>query len=84
MSLLKLNRKHGPREHAQAIVEFAIALPILMFMLVGILEVGRLIYAYAAVINASREGGPLCICRGIRRWDNLQEIPVLPGHPECG
>ena len=56
MSLLKLNRKHGPRERAQAIVEFAIALPILMFMLVGIIEVGRLIYAYAAVINASREG----------------------------
>src|SRR6266545_1170282 len=42
-------------ERAQAIVEFALVLPILMMMLVGIFEVGRLIYTYAAVNNASRE-----------------------------
>ena len=40
---------------AQAIVEFAIALPILMALLVGILEVGRMIFIYSAVTNASRE-----------------------------
>ena len=40
---------------AQAIVEFAIVLPILMMLLVGIFEVGRLIFIYAAVNNASRE-----------------------------
>ena len=42
-------------QRAQAIVEFALVLPILMALLVGILEVGRLIYIYAAVNNASRE-----------------------------
>ena len=41
--------------HGQAIVEFAIALPILMALLVGILEVGRMIFIYSAVTNASRE-----------------------------
>jgi Flp pilus assembly protein TadG len=35
--------------------EFAIALPILMALLVGILEVGRMIFTYTAVTNASRE-----------------------------
>lgn len=45
----------GSRESAQAMVEFAIALPILMVMLVGILEVGRMIFVYASVISASRE-----------------------------
>src|SRR5215213_10325045 len=40
---------------AQAIVEFALVLPILMMLLVGILEVGRMLYTYAAVNNASRE-----------------------------
>ena len=40
---------------AQAIVEFAIVLPILMMLLVGIFEAGRMIYTYAAVNNASRE-----------------------------
>jgi Flp pilus assembly protein TadG len=42
-------------ENAQAIVEFAIVLPILLMLLVGILEVGRMIFIYAAVNNASRE-----------------------------
>src|SRR5689334_11786940 len=45
--------KHTQR--AQAIVEFAIVLPILMMILVGIFEVGRMLYTYAAVNNASRE-----------------------------
>jgi Flp pilus assembly protein TadG len=39
----------------QAIVEFAIALPILLILMVGILEVGRAIFIYSAVTNASRE-----------------------------
>ena len=40
---------------AQAIVEFAIAMPILMVLLVGIFEVGRMVFIYSAVTNASRE-----------------------------
>ena len=40
---------------AQAIVEFAIALPILLALLVGILEVGRMLFIYSSVTNASRE-----------------------------
>jgi len=40
---------------AQAMVEFAIALPILLALLVGILEVGRMVFIYSAVNNASRE-----------------------------
>lgn len=43
------------RERAQAIVEFAIALPVLLMLLIGIFEVGRMIFIYAAVNNASRE-----------------------------
>jgi Flp pilus assembly protein TadG len=39
----------------QAIVEFAIVLPILIVVLVGIFEVGRMAYMYTAVTNASRE-----------------------------
>ena len=46
-------RKSSSR--AQAMVEFAIALPVLLVLLVGIMEVGRMIFIYSAVINASRE-----------------------------
>lgn len=49
-------RKMQAGSRAQAIVEFALVLPILLMMLVGVLEVGRLIYIYAVVTNASRDG----------------------------
>jgi Flp pilus assembly protein TadG len=45
--------KFGSR--AQAMVEFAIALPVLLLLLFGIMEVGRLILMYALVSNASRD-----------------------------
>jgi len=48
----KNNANHGIR--GQAIVEFAIVLPILLVILVGILEVGRMILIYSALNNASR------------------------------
>src|SRR5215210_6677124 len=48
----KVHRTGNP---GQAIVEFAIVLPILLVMLFGILEVGRMIFIYSAVTNASRE-----------------------------
>jgi Flp pilus assembly protein TadG len=52
------NRKHlgGMRAlRGQAIVEFAIALPVLLLMLVGIMEVGRMVFMYAMVVNSSRD-----------------------------
>ena len=39
---------------AQAIVEFAIVLPILLVVIIGMLEVGRYILIYSAATNASR------------------------------
>ncbi len=39
----------------QGLVEFAIALPILLFLVLGIIESGRLLFIYNAVSNASRE-----------------------------
>ena len=38
----------------QAIAEFAIALPILLLILVGLFEVGRMVFIYSAVANGSR------------------------------
>lgn len=39
----------------QAIVEFAIALPVLLMMLLGIIEVSRMLFMYASVVNSSRD-----------------------------
>lgn len=49
------NQKHLGGMRAQAMVEFAIALPLLLMLLVGIMEVGRLLVMYTLVVNASRD-----------------------------
>jgi len=43
------------RSRGQAIVEFAIALPVLLVLIIGTLEVGRLLFIYATISTASRE-----------------------------
>ena len=50
-----LQRTKSRTVQAQALVEFAIAIPILLVLLVGILETGRMLLIYTAVTNASRE-----------------------------
>lgn len=45
----------------QALVEFALILPILVLLLVGVLDFGRAIYAYNTVNNAARQGARLAI-----------------------
>ena len=52
MKFLKRNRLTNK---AQAVVEFAIALPILLLVLYGLIETGRLLFIYSSVNNASRQ-----------------------------
>ncbi len=40
---------------AQAMVEFALALPILLTLLYGLLETGRLLFIYASTVTAARQ-----------------------------
>lgn len=43
------------KNKAQAMVEFAIVLPILLMLLYGILEAGRLLFIYSTIVTASRQ-----------------------------
>jgi hypothetical protein len=43
------------RERAQGMVEFALALPLLLTLILGVIEGGRLLFIYSAVNTASRE-----------------------------
>ncbi|HUV94852.1 MAG TPA: TadE/TadG family type IV pilus assembly protein [Anaerolineae bacterium] len=43
-------------QRGQTLVEFALVLPILVLLLVGMLEVGRLLNAWLIVSNGAREG----------------------------
>lgn len=52
---MKLKKSARGKSSAQAMVEFAIALPILLMLLYGILEAGRLLFIYSTVVTASRQ-----------------------------
>ena len=46
----------GPESKAgQGMVEFALSLPILLVLMLGIIEFGRLLFTYSAVVTATRE-----------------------------
>ncbi len=49
-------QKMTRRKKAQAMVEFALALPILLLLVFGIIEFGRLFYAWILIENATRFG----------------------------
>jgi hypothetical protein len=52
---MKSKRYLPKKNRAQAMVEFAIALPILLMLLYGILEAGRLLFLYSTIVTASRQ-----------------------------
>ncbi|HET7560732.1 MAG TPA: TadE/TadG family type IV pilus assembly protein [Limnochordia bacterium] len=62
MSLFVLcRRKFRPRafardDNGQALVELALSLTVLLFIIMGIIAFGRIGYTYLAVQNAAREG----------------------------
>jgi len=52
-------RQH--RTRGQSLVEFALILPILLILMLGILDFGRAIFAYNSVSNGARSGARVAI-----------------------
>jgi Flp pilus assembly protein TadG len=52
---------NGRRPHGQALVEFALVIPIFLLFIFGIIDAGRLIYTYNTVSNAARDGARVAI-----------------------
>jgi hypothetical protein len=52
---MNVNKITPKKNKAQAMVEFAIVLPILLLLLYGILEAGRLLFIYSSVVTATRQ-----------------------------
>jgi len=78
MRIFKSNRIG--RSKAQTMVEFALVLPILLVIIYGLLEVGRLIFIYSTVVSASREAvrygsaTGLNIAGGVPRYNDCAGI----------
>src|SRR5512137_2775442 len=52
---MKKKPTHSQKSPAQAMVEFALVLPILLLVIYGLLEVGRLLFIYNSVVSAARQ-----------------------------
>ena len=57
-------RRFLRREHGTQLVELAIALPLMLVLLGGIAEFGRLFYTYSTLTNAVRAGA-----RHASKWE---------------
>ncbi|MEA3339476.1 MAG: TadE/TadG family type IV pilus assembly protein [Chloroflexota bacterium] len=49
-------RWHKKKERGQSMLEFALVLPVLLVVLAGVLDLGRLYFSYVAVTDAAGEG----------------------------
>jgi Flp pilus assembly protein TadG len=54
-------RRARDRSRGQALVEFALAIPIVLLLMLGILDLGRAVFAYNSVSNAARTGARVAI-----------------------
>ena len=54
-------RRQFLHRRGQAMVEFALVIPIFLLMIFGILDLGRAVYAYSTLNNAAREGARVAL-----------------------
>jgi hypothetical protein len=54
-------RRSRNRTGGQALVEFALVIPLFLLMLVAIFDLGRAVFAYNTLTNAAREGARFAI-----------------------
>jgi TadE-like protein len=72
-----MSRRHRC-EDGQSLVEFAIAIPIFLVLLLGTIDVGHVVWASASLANAAREGARYAIVRG---GSMTSQCPVGPPAP---
>jgi len=50
-----------PKGRGQALVEFALVIPVFLLLLVALFDLGRAVFAYNTLTNAAREGARMAI-----------------------
>jgi Flp pilus assembly protein TadG len=69
--------RRRPRTRGQALVEFAVVLPVFLLILSGILDFGFLLYSRMTVISATREGARVAIDAPKSTTAQQAQIPNL-------
>ena len=62
-------RRGGTRQRGQALVEFALVIPIFLLLLVSLFDMGRAVFSYNTLTNAAREGARMAIVN--------QDVPTI-------
>ena len=61
----KLSRRrpfaHAGRSRGQALMEFALVIPIFLLVVVALFDMGRAVFAYNTLTNAAREGARMAV-----------------------
>jgi hypothetical protein len=69
------------KTRGQSLVEFALILPILLLLLLGIIEGGRIVWAYITIQNAAREATRYGVSgQPLRRPDNPSDCDIIGGY----
>lgn len=63
-TVTKRRAKLGTRRRGAAMLEFAIVLPLFLLLLLGIIEMGRVIMLHQVATNAAREGARRAVVPG--------------------
>jgi Flp pilus assembly protein TadG len=69
--------RRRPRTRGQALVEFAVVLPVFLLILSGILDFGFMLYSRMTVISATREGARVAIDAPKSTQAQQAQIPNL-------
>ncbi len=70
------------RSRGQTLVEFALVIPIFLSLLMGIADLGRVVWAYNSLASAAREGARFAIVHGGTVNDACPVGPMYAGQPE--
>lgn len=54
-------KAHAGRNRGQALLEFALAIPVFLLLMVGLFDLGRAVFSYNTLTNAAREGARTAI-----------------------
>lgn len=74
--MLNSSSRTPRHEHAQGIIEFALVLPVLLLVLFGVFELGRMLAIYSSVATASREAARYASASGYSpRLFNGRPVP---------